>query len=254
MTQRRMTSPEPRRLIGYVRVSTDEQAQRGVSLRAQRDRLGAYCAAHGHNLARVESDDGVSGKVAPKRRRGLSAALRAVQRGDAVGLLVLKLDRLSRTTRDVLDLVDASEREGWRLVAVNEHLDSSTAAGRLVVTVLAALAQMEREQAGERTQLALDRVAREGRARSRRTPFGWRLPNDSTEQIKGDRSVLAEHSGEQLILRRMLHLRAAGLGPRRIARNLNERGDINPRTQREWSPQLIQTLLRTYDRRLKLTG
>jgi DNA invertase Pin-like site-specific DNA recombinase len=75
--------------------------------------------------------------------------------------VVLKLDRLSRSTRDVLDLVGETGRDGWRLVSVSEHLDTATAAGRLVVTVLAALSQMEREQVAERTSFALDAIARE---------------------------------------------------------------------------------------------
>ena len=161
-------------LIGYVRVSTEEQARQGVSLDAQRDRLRAYCAAHGHSLAGIEADEGVSGKVPPGRRPGLSRALAAVRAGRAGGLLAVRLDRLSRSTRDVLDLADDSARRGWRLVSVDEALDTGTAAGRLVLTVLAGLAQMEREQVGERVRAAMDRVAREGRPRSRFAPFGAR--------------------------------------------------------------------------------
>jgi DNA invertase Pin-like site-specific DNA recombinase len=246
---RRRTRKQVLRLVGYVRVSSDEQAERGVSLDAQRERLEWFCKAHDAQLVAVESDNGMSGKVAPSRRPGLEAALAAIRAGDADGLLVLKLDRLSRATRHVLDLVDECARDGWRLIAVNEHLDTATAAGRLVVTVLAALAQMEREQVAERTRFALDRIAREGRARSRRTPFGWRLPDESFEQRAGDRSKLVKNAVEQRILRRMLRLRSTGLGARRIARDLNGRGRINPRTGREWSPQLVQKLLDTVDRR-----
>lgn len=103
--------------------------------------------------------------------------------GEADGLPVLKLDRLSRSTRDVLDLVDESRRQGWRLVSVSENLDTGTAAGRLVLTVLAALSEMERKQIG-------------------------------------DRRELKPHQAEQAILGRMVALRDSGLGTLRIARQL----------------------------------
>ena len=98
------------RLVGYVRVSTEEQATEGVSLDAQRERLKAYALAHGAELLAIESDEGVSRKVSPEKRPGLTTALTRVRAGEADGLLVLKLDRLSRTTRDVLDLVDERAR------------------------------------------------------------------------------------------------------------------------------------------------
>ena len=76
-----------------------------MSLKDQATRLRAYCTAHGAKIVAIESDEGVSGKVPPSRRVGLSRALAMIRAGEADGLLVLELDRLSRTVRDVLDLV-----------------------------------------------------------------------------------------------------------------------------------------------------
>ena len=241
------------RLVGYCRVSTEEQARDGISLVAQAERLRAYAVAHGAELVSMERDE-CSGKLAPARRPGLAAALSAVRGGEADGVLALKLDRLSRSTRDVLDLVDESGRDGWRLVSVSEQLDTGTAAGRLVVTVLAALAQMEREQVGERTRFALAAVAREGRARSRFTPFGWRTADGEAEVRAGDRRPLEQHGLEQALLKSMLRARQRGLGARRLARWLNERGRENVRTGKPWTPETVATVLRSHDRRVEAIG
>jgi site-specific DNA recombinase len=162
------------------RVSTEEQAREGVSLASQRARLKAYATAHDAKLVGIEADEGISGSKAPSKRPGLSSALACLDSGEADGLLVLKLDRLSRSTRDILNLVDATRDNGWRLVSVNEHLDTESAAGRLVLTVLAALSEMEREQIGERVTDAMAHIAREGRGRSRFIPFGYRTAGGGT--------------------------------------------------------------------------
>jgi DNA invertase Pin-like site-specific DNA recombinase len=218
---------------------------------AQRKRLEAYCSAHSAELVALELDNGTSGKVPPRKRPAMARALTLIENGDADGILVLKLDRLSRSTRDVLDLVDDCRENGWRLVSVSENLDTGTAAGRLVVTVLAALAEMEREQTIERTKMALDSVARAGRARSRYTPFGYRTADGDTEQQKGDRRPLVPHAEEQRILERISALRDAGYGARRIARNLNENGR-NPRGSKPWTPENVASIVRTMERRAEL--
>lgn len=144
----------------------------------------------------------------------------------------------------------AESLHGWRLLSVSENLDTGTAAGRMVVTILAALAQMEREQIGERTSVGMSQVAAEGRARSSRLPFGYRVKGSADTRLKaGDRSPLVKHAGEQRVLREMLALRESGLGARRIARTLNEGGVLNPRTGGEWNFGTVASILRTVDRR-----
>ena len=90
-------------VIGYVRVSSQDQADGGISLDAQRHRLEAYCAAHALTLASVEEDAGISARRTTNRP-ALQRALKALKRGEAAGLVAVKLDRLSRTTRDVLSI------------------------------------------------------------------------------------------------------------------------------------------------------
>jgi len=233
------------RLVGYCRVSTVEQAREGVSLSAQAERLRAYATAHGFALVSVETDAGISGKVAAEDRPGMSAALDLVRAGKADGIVALKLDRLSRDTRATLDLVEDCDRNGWRLISVSEHLDTGSAAGRLVVTVLAALSQMEREQIAERTTFAMEAIARDGRSRSRFTPYGWRTADGGTENQAGDRRELIPHAAEQTAVGRIIELRDAGAGARRIATALE---GPNPRNGNAWTANSVAAILRRLDR------
>ena len=250
-TGRNATIDATPRLVGYVRVSTEDQAENGVSLDAQKNRLRAYAEAHGCDLVAIEEDAGVSGKVAPAKRGGYQRAIDRVNGGTADGIVALKLDRLSRSTRDVLDLVEDARRDGWRLVSVSESLDTGTAAGRMVLTILAALAQMEREQIGERTTMGMAQVAREGRARSRKLPFGYRLENHPDEVLvtSGNRDRLIVHESEHAILDRMIELRLAGYGAMKIATTLKKEGVVNPRTKKDWNYGTVAGILRTAERR-----
>ena len=239
------------RLIGYVRVSTDDQASHGVSLAAQEQRLRAHAEAHGYILQGVARDEGVSGKVPPLRRPGLRSALEAVNAGAADGLVFLKLDRLSRSVRDILKLADEAKRSGWHLLSVSEHIDTSTAAGKFTLGVLALLAEMERDQLGERTRLGMQQVARENRSRSSRLPFGYRVSGapEATVMKAGDRRPLVEDASEMRLLRLILRQRAKGLGAQRIAKGLNSKDRGNPRTKKPWTTSTVAAILRTAARR-----
>ena len=255
MARRKQTAANAARLVGYTRVSTEEQAQEGVSLDAQEARLRAYCLAHGAELVGIESDSAASGRISPSKRPGIARALAKIHVDEADGLVALKLDRLSRSTRDILDLAEDAQKGGWRLVSVSESLDTATATGRFTLTILAALAQLEREQTAERTRVALAHVAQQGRARSRFVPFGWRTASGGTEQQKGDRNPLVEHRAEQTVLQRIEALRAGGAGARTIAKQLNEERLCNPRApKRAWTPSNVGTLLRTMERRANTVG
>ena len=91
------------RFIGYCRVSKADQAENGISLTAQGERLRAWATAYQYQLVRVERDAGVSGTVKPERRRGLRAALDAIRAGKADGLVAVKMDRVSRSVRGHLN-------------------------------------------------------------------------------------------------------------------------------------------------------
>jgi len=160
--------------VGYVRVSTEEQAREGLSLEAQAARIRAWAAAQGLALAEIVVEAGASGKTLDRPRLG---ELLARVRAGAVGAIVVtKLDRLTRRTRDLLELVeDVLRPQGVELVSLSEQLDTRTPGGVLMLTMLGAVAQMERELIGERTRAALA-YKRERGERLGTTPLGFQTP------------------------------------------------------------------------------
>jgi DNA invertase Pin-like site-specific DNA recombinase len=122
------------RVVGYIRVSTDSQADGGISLAAQRTKLEAYAVAMDLDLVEVCEDAGYSAKSI-KGRPALTRALATLDSGDADGLLIVKLDRLTRSVRDLGDLVDRYFGSKFLLLSVGDSIDTRTAAGRLVLNL-----------------------------------------------------------------------------------------------------------------------
>lgn len=163
--------------VGYVRVSTTEQADSGLGLDAQRAAIEAEAARRGWAVTLYE-DAGASGRSLANRP-GLASALEAVRSRRAQVLVVAKLDRLSRSLLDFAGLMAEAQKGRWALVALDLGVDTTTATGRLVANVMASVAEWERETIGQRTKDAMA-VARErgvhcGRPRS--------IPADVVEQI-----------------------------------------------------------------------
>lgn len=235
--------------FAYLRVSTTEQSNNGLSLDAQRARLRESASAYGYRIDDFFTDS-ISGGVAPGKRPGLSEALRRLRAREARCLVVTRLDRLSRSTAHSLRLIELAEKERWEVVSLSEQLDTATPGGRFTTTLLFALAQMEREQIGERTREAMDQVRREGRACSRYVPFGFRVSGEPglVTVKKGDRRPLVRHEPEQELLAGIQSLNRAGKGPFAISSHLNRSGVPNPRTGRPWTAGGVATILRTASR------
>lgn len=254
--QRKAKQKAAVRMIGYVRVSTDEQAENGVSLAAQRRKIRAQCEAQGYELIRIESDEGISGTVSPSQRPALSAALASIEEGEADGLCCIKLDRLGRRTRDILELADDADRNGWRLDVIQERLDTGSPVGRFVLTIFASLAELERDQIALRTQDAVDHVAKEGRARSRWTPYGFRNQDGNFATRAGDKRPLVPHSAEQKAIRKLQRLQNQGVSVRAAVRKMGKA--LNPRTGKAWTASSIQSIFKRLERwddiELKATG
>lgn len=139
--------------VGYVRVSTTEQADFGAGLEAQRRAIILAAETREWNLGRVFEDGGASGK--DMKRPGLLAALEAVDRGEAQILVVARLDRLSRSLIDFAGLMERARKRGWDLAALDLGVDTSTPQGEMVASVMATFAQFERRLIGLRTKEAL---------------------------------------------------------------------------------------------------
>ena len=158
-------------VVGYIRVSTEQQAGEGVSLDAQRARLEAYALAVELELVAVCEDRGLSAKSLA--RPGPKAALAMLEKGEASGLVVTKLDRLTRSVKDLGDLVERYFASRFSLLSLSDSIDTRTASGRLVLHVLGAVSQWEREATAERTKDALAQIRSAG-ARLGGEGLGWR--------------------------------------------------------------------------------
>jgi site-specific DNA recombinase len=219
------------RAIAYLRVSTDKQADTGVSLDAQRAKVEAYAALYDLDLVRVEVDAGASAKSLD--RPALGRALASLAAGEAEALLVVKLDRLTRSVRDLGDLVDLSNRQGWGLLSVSEQLDTRTAAGRMVLNILAAVSQWEREAIGERTAAVMAHKRDNDEYTGGKVPYGWRLAADGAS--------LEADPAEQAAISAALELRAAGMSLRRVGAELAARG-VLPRSGSGWAATQVKRL------------
>ena len=207
------------RVIGYARVSTLKQADLGCSLDAQEARIRAYCSAVGVELVAIEVDHGLSAKSVAGRP-ALARALALLKSGEADGLVVLSLSRLSRSTRDLAELVETvftgkGKRRATSLISLNEGFDTGTATGRMLITVLGALAQLEREIVSERTGECLRYLKTQGRVTGCIAYGKRRIPG--TKQVEDDPS-------EQLVIAAAKGYRQAGMTLRAIAAALTEAG------------------------------
>lgn len=209
------TYPRRTRTVAYLRVSTEKQADRGVSLDAQRTKVTAYASLYDLDIVEFIVDAGVSASTLD--RPGLIRALEMLRRGQATALVVVKLDRLTRSVRDLGDLVERYFADGRiALLSVSEQVDTRTAAGRLVLNVLGSVSQWERETIGERTTAAMQHKAALGEYTGGGAPYGYRVHEDKT------RLVAVE--AEQEVVAEARRLRAGGLSFRKVAARLERNG------------------------------
>lgn len=210
-------APRATRVLGYIRVSTDKQADAGVSLDAQRAKLELYAQLHELTLIGVIVDAGASAKTLD--RPGLTQALALLAMREADGLLVAKLDRLTRSVRDLGALIESHFKPGAAaLLSVAEQIDTRSAAGRLVLNVLTSVAQWEREAISERTSTALQHMAAEGYYTGGRAPYGYEVACDGETVVK--------NADEQAVIRTIRGLAAEGMSVRKIAAELAARGTV----------------------------
>lgn len=155
MAPRKQTpKADPNNVVGYVRVSTGDQADSGLGMAAQRSAIEAEAERRGWTVIAWAEDAGASAK-SMANRPGLAAALEAIEAGEAAGLVVAKLDRLSRSLVDFASLMARAANDGWNVVALDLGIDLGTPAGRFLASVMASAAEWEREIIGQRTRDAL---------------------------------------------------------------------------------------------------
>lgn len=155
----------------YSRVSTAGQADDGLSLAMQERRMRDYARLYRLQVAAVVRDDGFSGKSL--QRPGVEEIQRMIDAGVIQGVVVLKLDRLTRSVRDFVNMVAEFEQAGISLFSVEEKLDTTTASGEFFTQLMVLVSHWEARVIGERTKSALAQARAEGKALGR-TPFGYR--------------------------------------------------------------------------------
>jgi len=200
-----------RKAIGYIRVSTEQQVDEGVSLEAQKAKIVAWCKANDYDLANVFMDAGISGKSMDKRT-GLADALKAVKK-DMV-LVVYSLSRLARSILDTLSIANGINKAGADLVSLTERIDTTGAMGKMMFHLMAAFNQLERDVTSERTKAALQHKKAKGEKYST-TPFGYEAIEGRLIEVKAEAQIVANimqqrQSGSTLV-EIATHLNASGI-------------------------------------------
>lgn len=219
------------RTIGYIRVSTQRQAESGVSIDAQREAIAGYCQAKALGKPEFVTDDGYSGKSL--NRPGVQEVIRRAQAGEVDHVVVYALDRLSRRTRDVLEVVANVFDGRVGFSSIREDVNTTGAMGKFVLTLMGALAELERGLISERTLEAAAECRRQGR-RWGQVPFGYAVGDNG--------KALVEDPTEFAVLERIRSERASGTSYDRIAKGLNADG-IATKTGGRWFAQTVKSVL-----------
>jgi len=221
-----MTKPtNTQQLAAYLRVSTSAQAASGIGMDVQRDSITTAAAQAGYTITAWHEDAGKSG-ASMRNRPGLQAALASITSGEAGGLVVAKIDRLGRSSSDVLGLVERAHREGWRLLALDVGLDTTTPAGEMVAAALAMAARFEYRRISERQLEKHQQLRREGRPRGRAS-----TPTKTADAI--------------------IAMRHASASYRKIAGELNARKVPTAQGGKEWTAASVRSAYLTRQRELE---
>ena len=219
-------------VVGYTRVSSQEQAIEGNSLDAQRGRITAWAAATAADLVDVIEDAGVSGSQPLHRRSGGQrvAAMMAQRQPDVDSIVVTRLDRLGRNAAETLTHLHRFAEGKLGLVSISDSLDLTSPQGRAMAGVAAVFGQLERELIGQRTAEALQDLKKQGRVYGP-IPFGF----------TAKRGRLVEKTDEQQVLRRIQAMRGRGRSYRSIADRLNAQA-IPAKRGGAWSPMSVRSV------------
>ena len=217
--------------VGYIRVSTDEQVQEGVSLDNQRKRIEAFCVAKDWEMVDVYEDAGKSGK--DLKRAGIQQLISDAKAGKFGIVVIYKLDRLTRSVKDLGYLIELFDKHEIAFSSVSDNFDTTTANGRLVLNILGSVAQWERDIIAERTKEALAHKRELGQKTGGDVPFGYDVAEDGT---------LVENPKEQKVAHHVRQLRDEGMSYNAIAKALNSKGYTTKRGC-SWTHKQVKRVL-----------
>ena len=219
--------------IGYIRVSTEDQAKEGVSLDNQEAKIRTYADLKDLELVGIIKDAGISAKNL--NRPGAQEVLKMARKKKVEAVIVYKLDRMFRSTIDALETTKMFDRWNIAFHSIQETLDTQSAMGRFFFTLTAALAEMERGIIGERTKAALAHKRANGEKTGGGVPFGYSLGIDGR--------ILMENPEEQKVILLIKRLRRRGHSLRSICRELETQGYLTKTGKSKWNPKTIRAIL-----------
>jgi len=219
----------------YVRVSTEEQAKEGYSIRAQVDKLKSYVQIKDWDFYKVYADEGISGKNI-KDRPAINELIADIKVGNVNNVLVYKIDRLTRSTRDLIDLTDIFKEHHCAFNSLMESIDTQTASGRMFLKIIGIFAEFERENIIERITLACEKKAKEGYSLSYFiTAYGYDREN-------GEKVQTINHAEAEIVKEIYTMYIDGNMSYSAIAKNLNHR-NIKSKTGTTWSFSSIRNIL-----------
>lgn len=223
-------------VAAYLRVSTDMQARSGLGRGAQLAKVEAMATVKGWPAPVVYLDDGLSGAKETRDRPALAQMMAAAAAGEIDAIIINSIDRLARKARLTLELAEEMTRYGVTLVSCKESIDTATPAGQMILAVLAAMAQFERDLTSERTIAALAEHSRRDGESGGRLPYGY---------VREEKHLRVDRD-QARIIRRIFVLRAEHLTLRAIATQLNKRRYASPQGQ-HWHHSSVAAVLANED-------
>jgi site-specific DNA recombinase len=220
--------------VGYIRVSTEEQATNGHGLEVQNRAIRSFADSQGYTLLDVVADPGVSGAKRPEDRRGFQRILELAKAEQFSMLLLWKFDRLARNLLfSVTTVHDLKEHYGVVLRSVTEPIDTATPMGAMIFAILASFAAEERRVITGRTLAGRKEKASRGGFAGGAAPLGY---------MRDLRGGLVIHDAESTIVRQIVRMRAEGYSLRSIATTLNDAGCV-PKRGKRFYPSTIRYML-----------
>jgi site-specific DNA recombinase len=219
----------------YVRVSTEEQAQEGFSIRAQEQKLRDYARIKEWIVHDVYIDEGISGKNVSERP-AVNGLIKDIEKGKVRNVLVYKIDRLTRSTRDLINFVELFDEYGCTFNSLSESIDTETASGRMFLKIIGIFAEFERENIIERTKLGFERKVKEGYTLSARVPsYGYeRKDGEKIQQINEEEAQIVREIFSMYLYNHLSYLE--------IARVLNLR-KIPTKEKSVWHSRTVKNVL-----------
>ncbi len=218
----------------YVRVSTEEQALNGFSIRAQIDKLKMYCEVKEWVAIDIYKDEGKSGKNI-KEREELLRLIEDIKKGKINNVLVYKIDRLTRSTRDLIDMIDFFNKNNCSFNSLTENIDTKSSTGRMFIKIIGIFAEFERENIVERVKLGLERKVKEGYTiASKNLSYGYC-------KTKGEK-IQKVNQYESYVVRKIFNMYLENFNFTEIAKYLNKY-NIKTKNNKNWTPKNIKLIL-----------